>query len=197
MKPPRMSIGTLLALIVVVALDLSIGRVLVERDDRYLVGLTLSGLVIQWGLVLAIFRRGSSRSFWIGFVLAATLAAASFVFYVERPESDSLPAIAWYEYARFIHMHITQVWQDSFTIQWEPDPPALVLARFVLILILFFLPQLFAALAGGCMLLFVSRVRSSVVGVDRRRGSSGKGHPMSLGSDLSMSEGAKNLAVSG
>jgi hypothetical protein len=193
-----MSIGTLLVVIGIVALDLAIGRALLERDDHYLLGLTLSGPVIQLGLIRAITRRGSSRSFWIGFVLSATLAAASFILFVERPESDSLPTIAWGEYARFIHLNLVEIYEDGFKIHPVMDPLALALAKFTLLMILFFLPQLLAALSGGWIFLFVSRVRGSAVGVVRRRAPFGVGQPRSFGSDSpTTTEGAEGAAVSG
>lgn len=196
MRLPRLSIGKLLALIGIVALDLAIGRALAERDDLYLLGLGLSGPVIQLGLILAIFRRGSSRLFWIGFVSTASLAAGSFIFYVEqRPESDALSAIAWDAYLRFIHFNLISVYEDGFRIQLVPDPPSLVLAKLVAPFVIFSLPQLLAALCGGWLLVFVSRFSRSAVRSGDHRDGSALNQPNSIGADEPMSAEATSVGV--
>jgi hypothetical protein len=171
------SIGALLAVIGVVALDLSIGRAFLDRDGHYPLGLTLIGPVIQLGLIRVISHRGSSRPFWIGFVLSATAAAASFILFVEWPESDSLPTTAWYEYERFIDLNLIEIYEDGFKIHPVPDPPGIVLADFAGLAILLFLPQLFAGLSGGWIFFMVSRVRGFAVSVDRGQSAIEAGQP--------------------
>src|SRR4051794_13565975 len=79
MRPPRMSIATLMVLVAVVAADLVIARALLALNRYLLIGAAPAVLALQLGIIRVIRRRGRSRMFWAGFLACGSVATTSFV----------------------------------------------------------------------------------------------------------------------
>jgi hypothetical protein len=100
-KLPRPSIGILMCVVGIVALNLAVGRTIYQFVPWRLAGVFLIGLLLQAGL-LCLFRGRSRRrlyAFWVGFELGAVLGLTSFL-YARVP--DSWIGSLWEKYAEFI-----------------------------------------------------------------------------------------------
>src|SRR4051812_35163018 len=77
MKPPRVTLSKLVALVAVVAVNLWFGRYLWGIRPDHLLVVIVTGPALQVGLLLAILKRGLTRAFWLGSVLACSAAIVS------------------------------------------------------------------------------------------------------------------------
>jgi hypothetical protein len=173
MKSVRFSVAKLMVAIGIIALDLAAGRFLLDYDAVLLVGVLPAGLALQLGLFRLIRSRGRLRAFWAGFVIAGALAALSFAWgiifagsigirydwttgkieTVSTPGSlggDRVQAL-WSAYGAFAERCLERLPYASDLVgrDW-PDP-----ASQLLVALVDFLPQLFMALAGGLLALWV------------------------------------------
>jgi hypothetical protein len=79
MRHPRFSIGWLMIVVGLIALNLSAGRVLLAIEPWLLIGVAPAGIALQWAAFRLIGSRGRARAFWAGFLAAGVLAAWSLV----------------------------------------------------------------------------------------------------------------------
>jgi hypothetical protein len=79
MRRPRFSIGRLMIVVGLIALNLSAGWALLAIEPWLLIGVAPAGLELQWAAFRMIGSRGRARAFWAGFLAAGTLAAWSLV----------------------------------------------------------------------------------------------------------------------
>jgi hypothetical protein len=79
MRLPRFSIGRLMIVVGLIALNLAAGRVLFSIEPWLLIGVAPTGLALQFAVFRLILSRGPARAFWAGFLAAGLLAAWSLV----------------------------------------------------------------------------------------------------------------------
>jgi hypothetical protein len=79
MRLPRFSIGKLMIVVGLIALNLAAGRVLYSIEPWLLVGIAPAGLALQFAAFRLIRSRGPARAFWAGFLAVGLLAAWSLV----------------------------------------------------------------------------------------------------------------------
>ncbi len=79
MRLPRISIGRLMIVVGLIALNLSAARALLAIEAWLLVGVAPAGLALQFAAFRLIRSRGRARMFWAGFLAAGVLAAWSLV----------------------------------------------------------------------------------------------------------------------
>ncbi len=74
---PRVSIGKLMVLVGLIAVNLTAIRLLCSAEPSLLTGFIPAGLVLQFGAFRLIRSRTRARVFWAGFVTAGLLAGSS------------------------------------------------------------------------------------------------------------------------
>jgi hypothetical protein len=144
MKRPRITLAGLLIVIAVVAVDLAAFIL----DARYLGGdwvrgLPPTALSCQIGLLCAVLSRGLSRAFWTGFVVFGCAMMATFAWGLCFPLQESAVNDAWLSYGEFAS---GVIWASPYE---EED---------VAMAVIWTLPQLAAACAGGVFVLLVTLV---------------------------------------
>jgi hypothetical protein len=75
----RFSIGNLMVVVGIVALNLGIGRLIFSYQPEFLFAGAPAGLTLEFGVFSLIRSRGRRRAFWAGFVAALMLAIASLI----------------------------------------------------------------------------------------------------------------------
>jgi hypothetical protein len=165
-KSPRVTVSNLVALVAVVAVNLTVGRALFVRDMEAFYFSALTAVAVQFGFVRC---RGQGRSFWAGFVVGGSIALGS-VFWMLRygnhaPEDPSLHQVLWNLWAAYLTLVIPAV--SRLPVVLKPDMPPPGIPSAVMTCVVFFLPQLAVALASG----LVCRLLAKRLGV-RRLGTS-------------------------
>jgi hypothetical protein len=172
MRRPRFSIGKLMVVVGLIALNLSAGRVLFAIEPWLLIGVALAGLALQWAAFRLIGSRGRARAFWAGFLAAGVLAAWSLVaamFFrtslnvgINRTTGERMTLTspgysaadqawaAWNGYVEFVDDGLARL--PSIAGILERDDAWVAVAGVVLA----FLPQFGIALAGGGLAWFVA-----------------------------------------
>jgi hypothetical protein len=143
----RCSIGRLLAIVAILAVNLAAWRALSDIAPSLPFGFALSGPVLQVGLFCLVGSRGRVRGFWFGFVMAG-LAAASSHIYLFVP--GALFQHVWSEYTWRAHYVMASI-NITSTGRYRGDavyPVAIALIQG--------LPQLLIALAGGMLAWLIS-----------------------------------------
>jgi hypothetical protein len=170
MKPPRLTIVTLMCAVGMVAVSLAVGRALYASDPWLPAGVCLAGIAIEVGLFQIVRTRGKPRAFWAGFVICGILAASSFALgkLVRNSVEASVNATTG-ELTLFPTTVLEQVGSTSWTI-WRvylglavmclnrlPFGPSLMSPDFrdpvvlTTAALMTGLPQLLVALAGGLL----------------------------------------------
>ena len=85
MKYPRFSIGRLMSVVGVVALNLWVGRILFSIEPWILAGAAPIGLTMEFAVYRLICSRGRARAFWAGFLATGLLTARSLVWGIYVP----------------------------------------------------------------------------------------------------------------
>jgi hypothetical protein len=183
---PRISILRLMAIVALVALDFAVIRVLVDYcNPDLLVSIALSGVVLQFGLFLAIRTRNRARAFWIGFVLFG-LATALLCCYA-LVDTDSTVADVLDEYLAFVtELTGVAVFTNGFLWSSRPSSTYDALVRQAEMAGVLALPQLVVGLLGGSTVFFPALLRklcrrrpprSTIAGLEHAR------HPNWLSDD--------------
>ncbi len=161
MNRSRVKIINLMTAVGVVAVNLAVGRAIYAFDTETFWGSVLVGPSLQMGLIRLMNRRGRDRAFWIGFVTAGSLAFLTFLLAEREGGSSTLWYRAWSDYT-----DVAVDWAEHFpggavlrvaSFRGTPLNPALIVAASLI----FFLPQLLAALTGGLLATFVLRTVSA------------------------------------
>jgi len=188
-KLPRLSIAKLMVVVGVVALNIAAARLLFDDNSEMLIGVALSGLILQVGLFQLMRSRGRGRGFWAGFIACGLMAMTTLVWAMLFPEVLGITATmtlvrmpgssmytVWYGYANFVSEHIIA------PVLYDPRiNPGIYLDSLLggaLIVgiraVVWFLPQLLIAVVGGLL--------ASLIG--GRRSKSPAGDPRSLAASL-------------
>jgi hypothetical protein len=144
-KLPRLTILALMALVAVVAANLTVGRAIFASHRDLLPGCALSGMVLEVALCRFLRGHGRARVFWAGFVAAGALAAASLLV------TNSRYWTYWYLYFTMASDWLTCLPEISYLVRTDRRAFSVVFALIV------FLPQVGLASTGGLLALFVSR----------------------------------------
>ena len=174
----QVSIAGVMTIVVVVALNAAIALALFAYDEETLIGIALPGLALQWAIFSLVRRRQSNRAFWISFAVFGSMAMTSFVW--GRILPNELIALAypgqpprlvyvtrvtafWMDYGSYAG-HLLEPWLGSFQFLADPKGFAAVVIR----ALVFSLPQLLVALAGGLCALVISRAQFRILGQSAR-----------------------------
>ena len=90
MKLPRVSIRTLMIVVGIASVDLAVARALYAHYLDALIGVSLSGLTLHYGVYRLFRSRGRGRAFWAGFVAAGLLAALSYAWATSYPKVSAV-----------------------------------------------------------------------------------------------------------
>jgi hypothetical protein len=178
---PRLSIGRLMACVGVVALNLAAARALYTYSPMYLYAAALSGLGLQAGLFCLWSSRGRARAFWLGLLMAGSLAMGSCLWAVAFPRVIGIGGSAkggfvrveqkgsplWdvlEAYSNFVVEKLVAV--PTFTAIMESNNEVLLGATTTAI---WFLPQLVAALGGGIIGWSMARAIPRLIGAPTLR----------------------------
>lgn len=156
MQGHRVSLASLMVVVVVIAIELTAVRAL----STYLVRLAfvpvLSGLVLQVGLIKLARRRGRERMFWAGFIGAVSLALISCVWEESAPNSRTPWGSPWLGYMSAVDRFL-----PALSIRTDPRGwPVMLVATNAPVL---FLPQLLVGVAGGILVCMFPRRQSPAV----------------------------------
>ena len=173
MKQLRLSVAKLMFAVVIVALNFGAARTLFSYDTEMLIGVALSGLVLQASLFQLLRSRGRKRAFWAGFITCCSMAMMTLIWAMMFPriigigfkngattriETPGSPLYTiWYSYANFFDEHIIAPLLFDPRINPGLDRES-VLGGAVIVAIraaIWSLPQLLIAVAGG---LLISRI---------------------------------------
>ena len=168
MRTPRLSIAGLMLGVVIVALNLAVGRYLFGYQSEILVGIALGAITLQVAIIQLIRRRGRDRAFWVGFLVLGSLVMASFIWAMCFSEilgfhpdgrggftlirtPGSLLYTLWNGYSRFVYERIIETYLIDFRAneQFYRDS---MMGRVLLTMIralAWFIPQLLIAVIGG------------------------------------------------
>jgi hypothetical protein len=89
-KLPRVSIRTLMIVVGIASVDLAVARALYAHYLDALIGVSLSGLTLHFGVYRLFRSRGRGRAFWAGFVAAGLLAALSYAWATSYPKVSAV-----------------------------------------------------------------------------------------------------------
>ena len=167
MKHPRFSIGRLMGVVGIVALNLWAGRILFSIEPWILAGAAPIGLILEFAVYRLIRSRGLARAFWAGFLATGFLAAGSLFWGLTFHESLNMginvitgermtisnPGFAsscrawnvWAEYLKFVADRLERL-PLTRGISTRDGAP-----QFIAGTVIVFLPQLLIALAGGLL----------------------------------------------
>lgn len=170
MKPPRFSVAKLMAVVSLVAVNLAAARALISYDLFLLTGIALPLLTLQVGLHRVICRRGRVRPFWAGFIACGLGAIMSFYWALAFPNGvgryvdpgtgrvvelippGSLAWTLWSYYDEFVKSCIERL-PDALQI----DLDGVDVVSEVMSSLIWSLPQLLLALAGGLLVALAVR----------------------------------------
>lgn len=178
MERARFSIAKLMAVIVVIALDLALGRFVRDYNPWLAIGFLPACLALQLAAWRLIRTRGRSRAFWAGVIVAGGLAALSFAwgFVFSRSvgigynsttgqiEGVSVPGrlggdevlALWSEYGEIAESCLKCVPYASDLVGRDWPDPGFQATVMVIVLV----PQLTIALAGGLLALGAVRLKT-------------------------------------
>jgi multisubunit Na+/H+ antiporter MnhG subunit len=170
---PRFSIARLMVVVGVIALNIAAVRALFSYGLEMFAGAALSGIVLQIGLFRFKRNRDGRRAFWAGFVVCGLMAMIVFISAMRFPDilrrtktgtiirtpGSSLYLICNDGYANFVTDQIgfisNSILGDAFYLGIRA--------------IVWFLPQLLAAVAGGLLTSLIDRWGKMRAGVPMRR----------------------------
>ncbi len=176
MKPPRLSIAKLMVVVVIVAINFGAARILFSYNTEMLIGVALSGIVLQLGLYQLLRSRGRGRAFWAGFITCGLMATMSFVWAILFPEvigidfdnNGSMATVrtpgsplytAWFGYAEFVSDHIIGPILESHSMNSRINFDSYLGGALLVSIrvVVRFVPQLLIALVGGLLTSLIVR----------------------------------------
>jgi hypothetical protein len=173
MKPPRLTINRLMAVVALVAINLGAVRALIASGPQFLIGALLALLGLQVAVFGLISSRGPSRTFWAGFLAFGAAALVSFFWdmgYVPGMSITRAATIGDYEQRESAGSPwpLRTVWTRCGVIAADflealPNAPLVIENRGDVILgityaVILFLPQLLLALVGGLLAWSLAKV---------------------------------------
>jgi hypothetical protein len=168
MKRARITLARLMIVVAVVAVELAAFIFACRRvGGDWVLGLPLTGVACQIGLLCAVLSRGLSRAFWTGFVVFGCAMMAHFawgLYFWESAVNDP-----WASYG---DLAVGVIYDPQLLEAGEASPGNVAMA------VIWFLPQLAAACVGGVFVLLVTlvmrpffRVRALDFGQEKGRAS--------------------------
>ena len=131
----------------------------VDYDPDLLVCVAFSGLVLQFGIFLAVRSRKRARAFWVGFVAFGAAAAPS-CYYGLIVDSESSAAAVWDEYLGIVErLTGVDVFPNRFLWSSTRTGPYDILVRHAQMAIVLTLPQVVVALCGGSVVFFPAPIK--------------------------------------
>ena len=146
MRIPRVTITHLVILVAVVAVNLAVWLAVFAYDDGLLLGLGLMCLALQLGCFRLISTRGTTRSFWVGFIIFGTAASflCGFIHLSQRFSLETLSTVRFYWNVSFYQ---TAMFAGLSTWWFYTHP---FIDR-TMIALYYSLPPLLIALVGGLL----------------------------------------------
>ncbi|MDB5351787.1 MAG: hypothetical protein JWN86_3034 [Planctomycetota bacterium] len=144
MERDRTTLARLMLVVGVIAVEFAGFRAFYLINDELALALALTGLASQFALVYAIRGRGLARAFWAGFVAIGSVMMATTAWAFTCPGSDI--SDLWSAYTDHVVDGTAFV---SYELRGFPQDVALS--------VVWFLPQLLAALSGGALATLVMR----------------------------------------
>lgn len=175
MKPPRLSIAKLMVVVVIIAINFGAARILFSYNTEMLIGVALSGMVLQVGLYQLLRSRGRGRAFWAGFTACGLMAMMSFVWAMLFPEvlgfgfengsmtlftTPGSPLYSlWHGYADFLFKHIIAPVLFDPRINPVLDRESVTGGAFIVGIraVVWFVPQVLIAAGGGLLVSLIVR----------------------------------------
>jgi hypothetical protein len=190
MRPPRVSIVRLMAVVGVVAVNLAVFRPLFDFGPEALIGVGLAWILLQVALFRLIRSRGRARTFWVGYLAFGAVATSLFFWAVAHPRNIGIGRTATQEVR--IEVPGSPLWDmleaytrfASVVIEQLPLLPIVPgaygeVVGLITIAVLWLVPQVLFALVGGllaCALLRLAEKRAERAGI----GSGGRTEPLLL-----------------
>ncbi len=151
-----------MAVVGIVALNLAAARCLAAYDDKLMLGVMPTALVLQVALFRLIRAQGRSRAFWAGFLTVGLLAMLSFVWANWLSATVGIAKDAVTGKTKFVvipgsfggdQMHAIWTRYVNGVVRCLPDLPRYRLVFAVVLL----MPHMLTALAGGLLAWLVKR----------------------------------------
>lgn len=176
MKPPRLSLVGLMALVVLLAANLAAARFLYAHNSEMLIGVALVGVALQYALFRAL-RDDRRRAFWAGFLAGGLVAMAGFVWAMTFPEVLGLSFepggsmtlnktpgsplyAAWHGYASLVADRVVAPAFAALDVQPDPETTSGGVLMAAVRAVIWGLPQGLAAVAGGLLGLGIAARRA-------------------------------------
>jgi len=147
MRRPRATIAGWMGLTAFAALNAALARAFVV-DREFFEGILLIAIAFQVGLVGLIRGRGRARRFWIGFEVAGAAAILALIAAEEFPDST---------WNGWVSAYTSTAVNLAFSHLPTPLAGHLEEDQGQLLAIIYFVPLLLAALAGGFLAALVAR----------------------------------------
>jgi hypothetical protein len=147
-----MTLARLMTIVVVVAVNFATARALYIRDVELAAGLTLRAVASQFAVLQALRHRGRARSFWLGYLTIGLATMGTFSWGICVPDS------------RIFRLWLSYTEHADGVLSMIPSAPRFFggggvdLARVVMASIVWFLPQLLAAIMGGLLAILLNRI---------------------------------------
>lgn len=153
-KMPRLTIGRMMLAVGVVAVNIALARLIYSPTTRLLTSVSLGILALQFAALR--IAQGRSRPFWMGYLIFGAIALASLAGYVWAwPEWVTS---AWSEYFRYVRQELR-----AYPSLPQIVPPSVsdTVGIHIITAIFVFLPQLIVAVAGGLLVVGLTRLASA------------------------------------
>jgi hypothetical protein len=167
-KHGRITIAKVMAVVAIVALNVTVARALWDHNPESLIGVAISGLAVEAACLSLVARSRRHRAFWLGFCLLGALAAGSFVSGQSLPPeliavrevggqvrylNVSAISSVWMTYGAFVSVQLESVFV-KLGLSTDLSPVAVVSIRAVV----WSFPQLFLAMVGGACGWLISKI---------------------------------------
>lgn len=167
MKPPRLTLVGSMGLVVLLAANLAAARVLYAHNSEMLVGVAFGAIILQYAL-FRLIRNDRRRAFWAGFLAGGLVAIAGFAWAMTFPEvmgisldpggsmtvhtTPGSPLYAiWQGYASLVGDRIVMPAFAALDIHPNPETTSGGVLMATLRAVIWGLPQITAAAAGGLL----------------------------------------------
>ena len=174
MTIPRLTIRTLMTVVIVIAMNLAVGRALISADNPMLEALLIPSVMLQLALWRWIRTKDRARSFWAAFLVSGAVVTGSFLWGILTPSiigiglttnpttggvtstrlevPGSLMWRVWDRYARLVANQLER-WPEVARMLYDDENPVLFFSAFSLIA---FVPQLLIPLACGSVTCWIA-----------------------------------------
>ncbi len=169
MRSRPLSIAGWMGFVALAAFDIALGRFVAAANIQLFLGAVVPFVILQGAVYRWCFRQGRARAFWLGFMVCGSLITASFVWAMLFPEVNGITRAGaivktpgspmysiWMRYGS-LGDRIAPLFVDLETDDPEPFKGPIAVST----VLLWTLPQLLIALAGGLLAWGLSRLKCS------------------------------------